>query len=630
LLENGNCQRHGKCKILEKTEAQLNYILSPNNECIYLEACAGSGKTEVLGMKAAYEIYRWPNPTNGLAVLTFTNEATNTINGRIQQLCPSRLSTSHYIGTFASFVHGYIAQKFGYSFYRKGNENKDKSFSVIDTDIRSYNNEWLSNYAVDFPLPPQKGKLYANQIEFQLSSKKWYIQMGDSGVELSDYYNYPDVQKYITDIRNRKRNNELFKLDYLKKQVIKCKQNFWRAGFATFEDMKLIAYRCLKEEQIATCLSKKFPLIMVDECQDLSFIELEILNFLRLAGSSIHYIGDLNQAIYSFRDANPEFFNHYIREYDFKIYKLKDNFRSDQIIVNTACKLQGIQLDIIGRTYNFINGEKAVYYEYDDELSTTEAFSKLLDKHNIPVSEAIILTRNTSLKNKLWNGASMGKNKHAIINATQLWNFGTPEARKKSLELIGWQIHKWIGGIGRKDNYFCPENIYSDVFSWRLTLRDILNELVSNNEVNSFEVKDYSKWYNSAKSKVIGIIDRHMEKILGSTISSKYNISWRTPSGTASLPIQVFSHENTEASIKINTIHATKGCSYDAVMLVSSSTVQGKTGYWENWIDDKNETTRFAYVASTRPKYLLCWAVPTLSSEQREKIESIGLTKLKI
>ena len=70
-------------RINEKTDEQLDYILSPIDKCIYLEACAGSGKTVVLGIKAAYEISRWASQQSGLAVLSFTNEATSTIANRI-------------------------------------------------------------------------------------------------------------------------------------------------------------------------------------------------------------------------------------------------------------------------------------------------------------------------------------------------------------------------------------------------------------------------------------------------------------------------------------------------------------------------------------------------------------------
>ena len=67
---------------------------------------------------------------------------------------------------------------------------------------------------------------------------------------------------------------------------------------------------------------------------------------------------------------------------------------------------------------------------------------------------------------------------------------------------------------------------------------------------------------------------------------------------------------------------------WSAVMLVSTPNASGKTGYWENWIGDKQETTGMAYVASTRPKHLLCWALPKLTDEQRKQIEGLGFIKL--
>ncbi|WP_407429594.1 hypothetical protein, partial [Treponema sp.] len=77
-------------------------------------------------------------------------------------------------------------------------------------------------------------------------------------------------------------------------------------------------------------------------------------------------------------------------------------------------------------------------------------------------------------------------------------------------------------------------------------------------------------------------------------------------------------------------IHAVKGCSYEAVLLVSTPTALGKAGYWENWINDKQEATRMAYVACTRPKHLLCWAVPKLDDEKRNVIEELGFERMEL
>lgn len=83
------CYRFHTCRIREKTDEQLDYVLSSNNKCTYLEACAGSGKTEALGMKAAYEIRNWEDDKIGIAVLTFTNEAAATIIDRVSLLSAS-------------------------------------------------------------------------------------------------------------------------------------------------------------------------------------------------------------------------------------------------------------------------------------------------------------------------------------------------------------------------------------------------------------------------------------------------------------------------------------------------------------------------------------------------------------
>ena len=102
---------------------------------------------------------------------------------------------------------------------------------------------------------------------------------------------------------------------------------------------------------------------------------------------------------------------------------------------------------------------------------------------------------------------------------------------------------------------------------------------------------------------------------------------FRTPNGTAKDSIILIDNGN-KSKIKIDTIHATKGGSYDAVMVISTRDARGQGGYWENWIDDGDEITRYGYVACTRPKYLLCWAIPKLNKAQKMKLENRGFTKI--
>ena len=73
--------------------------------------------------------------------------------------------------------------------------------------------------------------------------------------------------------------------------------------------------------------------------------------------------------------------------------------------------------------------------------------------------------------------------------------------------------------------------------------------------------------------------------------------------------------------IRITTIHDVKGETFDAVLLVSAKNKQSKGGHFEQWIgldeEAKEEHIRFAYVASSRPKHLLVWAI--LKKTQNDK-----------
>ncbi len=199
-------------------------IIFSRDSLFHLEACAGSGKTEVLGLKAAYEICKWGSGQFGIAVLTFTNEATATIANRVTAFYGRTLPSNHFIGTFSSFVHGHIAQRFGYKFYATDSDKSDKSFHVIDSDTKPYNSQWLENYKLEFPFP--KMYIYANQLSYSIGLKEWLVEQNGSSKKLIDLYNEDSCQRKIADIRQRKDAQYLFKFDYLEKQAKDCKHKF--------------------------------------------------------------------------------------------------------------------------------------------------------------------------------------------------------------------------------------------------------------------------------------------------------------------------------------------------------------------------------------------------------------------
>ena len=594
--------QQAKERIEEKTDEQLDYILSPIDQCIYLEACAGSGKTEVLGLKAAYEICRWRSRQTGIAVLTFTNEATATIADRVSSFYGKPVPSNHFIGTFSSFVHGHIAQRFGYKFYDLPEDKADKSFRVIDSDISPYSNQWLENYKLDFYLPRQV--IYASQLILRASSGKWYVKQKETAQLLTELYD-GDPRQLI-------------------KQANACKLKFLNDGFATFEDMNLIARKCLRDETIRRYIARKFPVILVDECQDLSASELGILSLLISAGTVVHYIGDLHQAIYSFKDACPEQYKAHIEAHRFETRRLSANFRSTQKIVDFSRKMGGIDYPISGSVESKCGDYDCCYVEYDDdEKDAIIAFIDTLNRFDIPIKDAVVLVRTQTAKQKLSHGPSNDHKTHPIINAIQLWQQNEPVARQTALSLLAYQLQRWMGFHGKSNNYYYSDEVCPNAVSWRLLLRDILVELCSDPAMATVDELTYGSWYSTNKEKVISIIAHHLNTIE----QNLPEITIRTPKGTAKLPIYPVKLTEDE-QLRVETIHSVKGGTFDAVLLLSSPDGRGKTGFWESWLNPEDESGRIGYVASTRPRYLLCWGVKSLASVQRQALEKLGLINL--
>jgi hypothetical protein len=79
--------------------------------------------------------------------------------------------------------------------------------------------------------------------------------------------------------------------------------------------------------------------------------------------------------------------------------------------------------------------------------------------------------------------------------------------------------------------------------------------------------------------------------------------------------------------VRITTIHGVKGETLDAILLVSAPSKQGTTdGYWTQWLENPNaEAARLAYVASSRPKHLLAWAIPKpVYKLEMDRIHDVG------
>ena len=247
----------------------------------------------------------------------------------------------------------------------------------------------------------------------------------------------------------------------------------------------------------------------------------------------------------------------------------------------------------------------------------------VLNRYEIPLENSAILVRTQNAKRRLVEGTLQNCEKHPIISSIQLWQRNEPAAQQYALKLLAQQLQKWIGFRGRESNYYFSNEICSNCMEWRLLLRNILLEFTSDSIISDMNRLKYGEWYRRSKAQIVTIINRKLRLERDSLTSACV----RTPSGTSGLTINSVNGVE-ESDIKVETIHAVKGKTFDAILLLSAPNGNGRTGYWENWLNFNDEAGRIAYVASTRPRYLLCWGVKKLSDEQRSRIEEIGFNKI--
>jgi DNA helicase-2/ATP-dependent DNA helicase PcrA len=272
-------------------------------------AGAGSGKTRVLTYRVAYLLSKGISPS-GILCLTFTNKAAGEMKERIGRLVGSELARYVWMGTFHSIFARILrseAQSIGYS----------KNFTIYDTvDSRSLIKSILKEFNLDEQIY-KPGNV--------LSRISW---AKNNLITPAAYSSNGQLEAYDNSIR-RPQLGALYGT-YCKR----CRNS----DAMDFDDLLLntnILFRDFPE--ILANYQKRFTYILVDEYQDTNYSQYLIINKLASLHRNVCVVGDDAQSIYSFRGAKIENILNFRNDYpEYKLFKLEQNYRSTQIIVNAA------------------------------------------------------------------------------------------------------------------------------------------------------------------------------------------------------------------------------------------------------------------------------------------------------
>lgn len=282
-------------------------------------AGAGAGKTRVLTYKIAYLLQNGYKPWEILA-LTFTNKAAKEMKERIGCLVGTEMSRYLQMGTFHSLFSRILrieAEAIGFSSDYTIYDESD-SCSLIKSIVK---------------------ELELNDKVYKASAVHKNISLAKNNLCLpADYVN--DAAYRERDERQGLAETHTIYRIY--------SQRLRQADAMDFDDILLFTQILLKNNpDTLRKYAERFRYILVDEYQDTNVVQQDIVRLLASVHGKVCVVGDDAQSIYAFRGANiynvlhfEKVFSHLTKEErKVKVFKLEQNYRSTQNIVNAANSL---------------------------------------------------------------------------------------------------------------------------------------------------------------------------------------------------------------------------------------------------------------------------------------------------
>ena len=337
-------------------------------------AGAGSGKTRVLTYKIAYLLEQGLNPWQILA-LTFTNKAAREMKERIGRLVGEERARYLQMGTFHSVFSRILraeADKIGFN----------SSFTIYDqTDARSLVKAIIKEMGLD-------DKVY------KPASVADRISMAKNHLLLPGQYAQSAWAKDDA-VQKRPQVSNIY-IRYAER----CRQ----ANAMDFDDLLVNTYVLFQQhEDVRQKYVDKFHFVLVDEYQDTNFAQQAIVLQLTRERQRVCVVGDDAQSIYSFRGANIDNILDFRSAYtDARLFKLEQNYRSTQLIVQAANSLirknaRQIPKDVYSRNEE---GErltlKPAYSDREEALIVCQDIKRLRRQDRCQWSDFAILYRTNS------------------------------------------------------------------------------------------------------------------------------------------------------------------------------------------------------------------------------------------
>lgn len=576
--------------------SQIKAIEHHNGPALIL-AGPGSGKTTVITHRTRKLIEEYGvNPSN-ILVITFTKAAATEMKTRFQEI----MGGQYYPVTFGTFHAVY--------------------FKIL---------KYAYNYSSDNIMREEKKAEYIKEIVGKL-----HMDIDDINDFVRDIISEISLVKgEMTDLNNYYSKNcpeETFRKIYNM-----YNDRLIRENVVDFDDMLVMCYELLtKRPDILKMWQNKYKYILIDEFQDISMVQYQVIKLLAKPENNLFIVGDDDQSIYRFRGARPEIMLNFKNDYpDAMQVTLNTNYRSTNEIVKQAGKLIGHNTKRFVKNIVAIDklGEAVDVKSFKNEKEESLYILKLIDSYRklgYDYSDMAVLFRtNTNprlLVEKLLEYNVPFRMKDVIPNIYEHWlardimtyiriALGS-RARGDFLQIINrpkryiardafeeeevsfWDLKQYYS-----DKQYVVERIerlkYDLQWLERMSPYEAINYIRHGIGYDDY-ILEYAAYRRMKPEELYEILDELQESASEYTAYDKW--FEHIEAYGEELKRQNLEKAQSREGVELSTMHSSKGLEYRVVIILSAN--EGITPYRKAMLqEDMEEERRLFYVAMTRAK----------------------------
>jgi DNA helicase-2/ATP-dependent DNA helicase PcrA len=386
--------------------------------------------------------------------------------------------------------------------------------------------------------------------------------------------------------------------------IIEYKKLCWQQGFLSHNDVLFLSHKIIKKyDEVREILRAKFPYIFVDEFQDTTPVQTEIIKMLAEKETIVGVIGDNAQSIYGFLGSSVESFINFELD-DMLLYKIEDNRRSTEEIIGVLNNLrsngdfqQSSPDNLSGEFAKILTGNFNSAYEYVDNLLEEDFYTlsytnKATNMMRFKLEEYPDVM---SLRDLLTEDSN-SKRRELLFNIIKAVESAADKNLKDGLRYM-LRAYRKSSNFTEKDGFKNLQRLINCYDEYKnLTLKKFHNDYL----YDYFDISDISSRIGNS----------------GGPHDLYSNLKYNEVALTINL-------ENDNSFYR--TIHKAKGAEFDNLLLIIPP--EEKECFMTFICDtdlENTESHRLYYVALSRAKKNLFVNLPDLNENEKEKLVKVG------